>query len=497
MRSSRTMVPAGLVMVGQVITHWFWLTIATQVGLITIPYLMNEGGVLYVDVLEHRAPALAYVVAFFQRALPMDEVQLLRGLNLLLVLLISLMVYALSYVLSNQNKGVAGLSAVVFWALWEPAYGNILFYFDSVLGLMILLAVFLWVMLNQRLPLVGVALLSGLALGSGTLVKQHGWAAVVLFGLWVLIWGAANRRRWLVVMGYSVGVLILPLMMVGYYASIGHLDAYIYWTYTFNLSGSVPPLPPTSAYVYKMLLTHIFLPVGALLAWREYRDNKMWLLLIMMWLAGSVTLLPKFGEIHTMTQLPILAVLSGMVIAILWRDVQFKWNVHGWLQNASLSTVGLVGVLAFVLVGWLWAVMISYVPVAGIRAGVIAHDEFVPLADRLNELKADGDTLFVLPALDGNPQLHLMTGMLPPSTWTTTHECMLCAPNLTEQLLAEWDASPPTYIVYFPDLVNPLQALDPVLAFMEERYEPLETFGDVLFNGEAIIMVQQDTNAAQ
>lgn len=479
-----------LIMAAQVVTHLFWLTIATQVGLITIPYLMNRGGTLYVDVLEHRAPALAYTVALAQRLTTIDPAQLLRLLNLGLVLAVSVLVLTLTLRLASRAAWVGGLFALAFWFLWEPSYGNILFYFDSVLGLLILAAVALWVTLHEHLPLPLVALLVGLILGGSTLVKQHGWAAVVLFGGWLLVWGAANRGRLMAVIGYGVGAALLPAAMLGYYASIGHVAEYIYWTYTFNLSGSVPPLPPTSAYVYKMLLTNGLLPVFALMAWRK-RD-PLWLLLLVMWAAGSVTLVPKFGEIHTMAQLPVLAVMSGMVVAELWDALELRPRVWRWVDEAAPLALGLVGVVMFAAVGWLWAVMISYVPVAGIRGGVIAHDEFIPLAQRLTELTDDGDTLFVLPALDGNPQLHLMTGLDAPATWTTTHDCMLCAPALTEQILTEWDAAPPTYLVYFPELVNPRQAIEPLLDFMDTHYETVETFGPVLFNGEAVILRYAD-----
>lgn len=464
-----------LVILVQIFTHLFWLTIAAQVGLVTIPWLMNRGYVIYDTVLEHRAPALAFIIAFFQRIIPIAPVTLLQWLNLALVILSSLLIYVLAYRLSDANKPLAAVIALIVWAWWEPSYGNILFYYDSVLGFLILLAIVVWVGLQKR-PL-WAALSAGLLLGISTIVKQHGWAAVGMFGLWLLIWGSVRTNRWRIIGVYIIGAMLLPLLVVMLQAAQGNLANYIYWTYTFNLSGSVPPLPPTSSFIYKMLLTHIFVMPFALLTWQHRREKPLYLLLLMMWVASGITLLPKFGEIHTMTMLPLVAVMSGLTVTILLRDFDMR----------QTSEQVLLGVMLLIGAGALWGGLVSYVPTVLGHGAVLAYDEFKPLAARLDELKSPGDTLFVLPGLDGNTQLNLMTDMLPPQTWTTTHDCVLCAPGLTERLLSGWDTAPPTYIIYFPDLITPYQASEPLVQYMEAYYTEIEFFGMIPFNGNAYI----------
>ncbi|MEO0563695.1 MAG: hypothetical protein AAF125_16435, partial [Chloroflexota bacterium] len=130
---------------------------------------------------------------------------------------------------------------------------------------------------------------------------------------------------------------------------------------------------------------------------------------------------------------------------------------------------------------------LPFIPTEVGRNATIAYDEFIPVAASLNTLKTDDDTLFVLPALDGNPQLHIMTDLPPPSSWTTTHDCMLCAPGLPERLLTEWADTPPTLIVYFPELVSPRQKIEPLLAFLEANYVRIEETAFVPFNGPSYI----------
>lgn len=472
------------VLLAQLGLHLFVYTSAGQVGLLTIPWLLNRGGTLYGDVLEHRAPVLAWLMALAGRVVPLDPAPLLLLLDTLLVLGVSVAVYALALRLTARRAGA--LAALLTWVWWSPSYGNVRFYYDSVLGALLLGAFGLWLALRGRAPR-WTPFAVGLVLGAGVLVKQHGGAAVVLVGLWLL--ATAGRGRWRAAVGYSAGVLALPLVVVAYQAAIGNLGEFFYWTVTFNLSGDVPPLPPTSAFVYKMLLTHALLPVFVLFTLREPRPART--LLLALWLAGTATLVPKFGEIHTMALLPVLAVLSGWAVAdLLPTQPPARW---GGVRAATPAALGLAGVGVAVAGGWLWAGLLTAVPTAVGRGATLAYDEFLPLAALLGEVTAPGDTLAVLPALDGNPQLHIQAGLLPPpGVWTTTHDCMLCAPGLTERLLADWDAHPPTWVVLFPELINPRQNIDPLLAYVAAEYVPVMDFAPVPFNGAGTLYRHRD-----
>jgi hypothetical protein len=476
-----------LAMLIQASSHLFWLTSAAQVGLITIPWLLNRGGVLYGTVLEHRAPLLAYTIALSQQLIPLDPATLLRLINIGLVLGGSVLVYTIT--LRLTGRWLAAVIALGVWAWWEPVYGNILFYYDSVLGMLLLGGFGLWLTLKGHHQWWTAPFGIGLLLGIGVMVKQHGGAALVIGGLWLLTWGGARRGRLRSAVIYCLGGVLVPLLIVVYQAAIGNLSEFIYWTVTFNLSGDVPPLPPTSAFVYKMLLTHLFLPAFVLFTLRKPQPERF--LLLGLWAAGAVTLFPKAGEIHTMALLPVLSVMSGWAAADLLPTTRLR-PIH-WLREATPTALGLVSVVGLALVGWLWAGLITLIPTEVGRGAMLAYDEFEPLAAQLNNLTEDGDTLFVLPALDGNPQLHLMTGLMPPGTWTTTHDCMLCAPGLAERLLSEWGESPPTWIVYFPDLVNPRQNIEPLLDFLQAEYVEVDRFDSISFNGPGTVYLHKDS----
>jgi hypothetical protein len=304
---------------------------------------------------------------------------------------------------------------------------------------------------------------------------------VVLFGLWLLAYYPRRRLLW-----FAASALLFPLLALIVTAVQGTLANYLYWTWTFNFSGLMPPEPLSGDFLRKLLLTNALVPAFALLALRPGRERRLQVLVLLLWLAGSSTLIPRPGEIHAMGQLPALAVLSGAALAALWAQAR-GWR-HGqpfgrWLRALDTTQAVLLGVLIAGGAAWLWTGAAAYGrgPVA-----TPAHDEFAPIAAELRQLAAPGNTLFVLPQTDSTPQLHPLSGLLPPGTWVKGWRWYLAAPGMLDTLLTEWEANPPTYLVYFPELIaEGLPEIAPLVAFMEARYTPIAAYDDVPFHGPA------------
>ncbi|GAB4575037.1 MAG: hypothetical protein Kow0077_24580 [Anaerolineae bacterium] len=77
--------------------------------------------------------------------------------------------------------------ALLFWAVWEPVYNNIMFYYDALVGISLVLAVLVWFMLQKRFYQHLSPFVTGMILGGATLLKQHAWMGVFLFGLWLVV----------------------------------------------------------------------------------------------------------------------------------------------------------------------------------------------------------------------------------------------------------------------------------------------------------------------
>ncbi len=465
------------VLIVQTVTHLAWLPISTQVGQMTIPWLMSRGMTLFGNVLENRPPASAAIIALLLRLLPgVDQVLLVRALNLIVILLITLLVYRLTERLSGS--GWAGVLAVLFWALWEPVYGNLLFYFDTIVGLLLILTALIAIDARRLWQIA----LCGLLLGLATLFKQPAWAAVILFALWLAV---ARRWRDLVVM--AAAALIFPVLALAIFALQGHLSAYVFWNFGRYLINTPDSSPLSGVTVRKLLLTDLLAPAFLLLALRQ-PDRRRWLLIAALWLEGGVELLPNFGEIYVMAHLPLLAVMSGAVMAKALPDHVLPIRPRRWIARADTLQLAVVGMALALGIGWAWIVATPYVPGSLGRAKIPAYDEFIPVAERINRLKQPGDTLYVLPMLDGNPQLFVQTGMMPPGLWVTSNSVFLAVPGVADQLLAEWAETPPDIVVDFPDLHAVAgEWVLPLTRFVEAHYTVVEQIDDVPFNGDAII----------
>ncbi len=465
----------------QGVTHLAWLSISTQVGQLTIPYLMSRGLPIFSRVIENRPPADAALLALLFKLLPsVEPIFIVRALNLLLVLGLTLLIYGLAKRLTAST--LAGICAALFWALWEPVYGNILFYFDALVGATFALTVLVWLITESRKPGWLAPFLCGLLLGGATLFKQPAWAGVILFALW-LIFVARRGRQF---PAFVLGVIVFPLAAILMVAAQGTLDSYLFWNYSRYFSGIPNAQPLTGSIVRKFLLTNV-LAFAFLLQIPRGDQPRQRALVGALWLAGGATLLPNFSEIYVMGHLPLLSVMSGSVIASVLDVEAFRAPVR-WLRSASAASITLAGLALAIALGWGWTIAVTYVPNPLGRAQIPAYDEFRPVAVRLLALRQPDDTLFVLPMSDGNSQLYALTGMLPPGTFVNSHAVFLNVPSVDETLLAEWAAQPPDLMVYFPQLQSEFEpGVTPLIAFMEAHYQAVDQVDGVPFNGDAII----------
>ncbi len=473
------------VLLVQTLTHLAWLPISAHSGQVAIPWMMNQGRTLFGDLLEQHAPATSLIAALAQRVVGGDPVLVDRLLNLLLVLALTLLIFNLARHLAGT---VAGVIAALIWFWWEPVYGNVLFYFDSLVGLMIMLALTAWISLERRQPGWFAPVIAGLLLGGATLAKQHAWLGLALFGLWLLL----THRR--LTTAYVVGALILPLAAVLVTVAQGTFADYIYWNWTFNLSGLMDALLPTGDLVRKLLLSNLFVPAFVLLALRQAvpQRRNLWLLIAALWLSTTVDLLPRFSDDQAMAHLPLASVIGGVVLALLLPAIRSL--PRRWRQITTAEAV-LVSVGVMALLAWLWTGIAVYGSAPLGHAGIPAYDEFQPLAVALKQVSQPGDTLFVLPETDSTPQIHVVADLLPPSTWIKGWSWYFEAPGVLNRLSSEWQADPPTYIVYFPDLIAVGQpGIAQLVAFMNDQYEFVETVPAIVFHGDAIIYRYRDAS---
>jgi hypothetical protein len=459
-----------LVVLFQGFTHLFWLSPSTHSGQIAIPWMMNRGRVLFGDIWEQHAPGSSLLGALAQSIIPLEHDLLIKLLNTILVVAITLLVYQLATKLS-QN-GSAGMLSVLVWVWWEPVYGNVMFYFDTLLALCILQALVVYFHHHNK-PTLPQIIIIGLLMGLATLFKQHAWLAVGCFGLWLVI-VHRHPRIWI---PYGLAVLVIPVIQWGLLASQGLLESYVFWNWGFNLSGYMDGVPLDGDFFRKLLLSNLLVFPFMFIALR--RENRRYLLLVLMWLATLTVLYPRFGEIHGMGHLPFMAVMSGMVLAWLIPDLN-TWRT--W----DIPRQVIAGLAIAIGIGWFWTGAVSYIPTQLGAGAVLAYDEFRGLVAELQPLIDTDDTLFVLPETDSTPQLHPMTGMMPPTTWIKGWNWYFEPDFVLPTLHDNWDSIPPTWVIVFPDLVaSGTPGITQLLERVEAQYSLTLTVDEVFLHGVA------------
>ncbi len=455
----------------QALTHLFWLSPSVHSGQMAIPWLMNNGMRLFDDILEQHAPGSSLLGAAAQR-LPLDPAQAIKLLNTLLVIAFTLLIYLLAKRLAGS--ATAGILAALVYAWWEPVYGNVMLYFDTLLALCVLAALLTYFAKPER-PSTRQVILIGLLMGAATLFKQHAWLAAGLMFLWLML--TDGRRK--IALVYAGAVLLLPLFQWALLLAEGSLSSYFYWNWTFNLSGLMDGVPLDGDLFRKLLLGNLLVFPFALLAWTE-ADRRQFLL-VLMWLASLSVLYPRFGEIHAMGHLALASVMSGIVLARMgpiladWRS----WDVARLVLAGLGFGIGL---------GWLWTGAAIYLHVPLGPGATLGYDEFSELASELNARKEAGDTLFLLPETDSSPQLHPLTQMPPPGVWVKGWHWYFRAEGLLERLKGDWADEPPTWIVVFPDLIlAENRGLLELLDIVDERYQQVAEVADIYGHGAAKI----------
>lgn len=473
----------------QIITHLFWLPISAHSGQVAIPWMLNQGMTLFGDVYEQHAPATTLIAAFASRVTSLNAINTARILNVLLVVAIMFLVYGTASRLSHLRTS-AGLGAAVTWVVWEPSFGNILFYFDGVMSLLIIAALLLWLWGQKQGKRVFIAWGAGLLMGASTLAKQQAWAAVVVFGIWIVIF-ARQYFGW-----YSVGALFMPVLVVLVVGLQGNLDSYLYWNWAFNVSGLMPNALPASGFAIKLLISNAMVLPCVLLSLRQ-TERPLWILALILWLGSTATLIPRFNQIHALGHLGLTAVLSGCVIGVFVDMFQRnRMTMAGVLRETRLSQLMLIALTITLAFIWLVVSLLPYVPASQAIGRIPAYQEFTSISHLLRERSQPGDTLFVLPETDSTPQIHVLSEMIAPGTWVKGWSWYLTS-DMVDQLLTEWAANPPTWIVVFPEMIGEgMPGIEALLEFTESNYIAEFDVDQVQDHGSALIYRLADGNAS-
>jgi hypothetical protein len=318
-----------------------------------LPWLVGRGWRLYADVVDQHAPLFTGLLSFADGGDPGLPLRVATvGLHLSTLVLV--------YLVAVRLAGVAaGLIALVLAAVWLMPFEATHLWYDGALGLVYLGITYCVVRIADRSFVGGAArsesswaLAAGLLLGIGVLVKQHAVVALPFLLLGVRLAGKKEGHTRRVAL-FCAGCALPLLVALALFVSQGTLGRAWYWLVEYSMAGSYATGSALSPEIGEWaLLAALYLPLAAfgVAMYRRHTATylRLWITLLGLAMAATVTILPRYGRFHLQGAIPIIAVAGGVGAVWLWREWQL--SLRRWRRTIAVG-VGLMLVAINGMVG--------------------------------------------------------------------------------------------------------------------------------------------------
>jgi hypothetical protein len=435
------------------------------------PWLLQRGFVLYENIADLHSPLLSLLLAAWVPWVP-DGLALAKGALVALLTLTTLLTFVVAW---RKVGWPAGLWAAGFVVVWSPAFGFGKLWYETLLAPLYLLLLLVYEAPGSPRP-GGRSFLLGLLCGGAILVKQHaalvtlallGWSA---FANWISHRSLPNALRQIGLMALGTGLPIAAYVAY-HYAQAGTLEGFLFWTVSYNLAGdyeSLAALPPTAGLIARFVSSCLLLPAAVCdLVDSIRRGDRTWpwqgwaLVLLA---AASVTIYPRFAAFHLQAALPVLAVVSSLGLAWLWR-------IRG--RGRLLAT----GIAVAVSALWLIVAIPDYKPVLDTSSPqqIWEYSDLLPLAREIRQQIGPEGCAYLFPDDEAAANLYYLLGCSPPNFWIF-HYPWYMLDWVQARILLSLQAHPPEWVVYRPGRWNIEQYAPDIVGYLQAHYQREASF---------------------
>src|SRR5574341_27535 len=433
-------------------------------AVVGIPWLITQPGYrLYTNITDQHAPGATWLNTLLLLIVP-DHI--LRSRLFMILILLACM--GMVFTLARRWWGtISGLAGAALFAAWAAAIMDRPLYYEVWVGLLTLLAVWVWHRTDAGWPR---PLIAGLLVGVAILCKQHSLALAAVFVIWRVLGG--DFPSMLADIGlFLLGALLPPLLDGIFISTQGRLDDAIYWIWTYNLrdeyqADTARPVPLRE--IVLMLISLLPVPLHALFSvpnrnrWKQ-ADS----LLLGLLPALIAPIYPRYNRFHLSAAVPIAALIGAGAVAYAWQSRASASPIKKRLLDAYGVGMALALLLAFALPTW-------YRIRLGPRLG--EYEALVPIGEWLDEHTdaRPGTRVWILPSGDPTDNFYAIHGYLPPLYWSQTYPWFQAVPGQTERVIAALDADPPRYAIlverWEPEIPERL------LEYLDSHYTPTGSF---------------------
>lgn len=286
------------------------------------PYLTNKGLLPYGQILDQHFPGLMFLPINLNNLGMLNELDA-RVWSIGIVILVQLLLYLIGQKLLKSK--ILALLVCLLYLMWQPFFEGWVLWIDSFLPILLLPAFYFTVRGLENGKARDV-ILSGLFLGLAIVFKQVILPLAMIVGL-VFLFRYPKVRTVLI---YGGAVSLLPLMMVGYFWSIGVFGDFWYWTVVFNLTtfAETGKKPPFFSGLVRLL--GVYLPVLGLFFVR----SRLAVVLGVFIIGSLVAIYARFDFVHLQPSLPFVCLATVLVLVRLRQTRGLRFLAAGYLMVA-------------------------------------------------------------------------------------------------------------------------------------------------------------------
>lgn len=418
----------GIIIAATLITSLAQYEVDYEVTL--LPWLLSRGWIMYRDVVDQHPPLLPTLLA----AGGGDPGPLLHAL----VALQHLALLSLTYLVARRLFGWgAGLFSLALVEAWSVALDSMRLWYDSVLGLLYLLVLFVIAGTDQPAHpgeerhsdrrFLYRSLVCGLLLAVALLIKQHALVALP-FVFAAVVWGDIPRVRARSVVAFLAG-FALPLVLTALLLLAGGaLSAAWYWIVEYSLTSSYAsdaarrPGPDEWWRLVSFLLPAVAACLLLMLRrraaggeWRVKGNSSSFpfpsssiVALSGFLLSGSLLAWPRYAPFHLQAAVPVISILAGFVFARAFGALRTRRVKAKLVAAVALALLGISALAG--ASGWVRMVQ-TYLYIGPASA---------PYAESIAPLRAwvsahgAGSPVFIY---DLDPLLYRALAVEPPRPW--------------------------------------------------------------------------------
>jgi hypothetical protein len=449
-------------------TWAFGFRLSLSLGPIVIlqPWLLDHSFIEYKNIADQHSPLMPVILAVLRWLIP-------DGYHLALLVLVGLLALTcvLVFITSQRKAGWwVGVWAAGFFVLWSPAFGLQKLWYEVFLGPIFLAWLVTYRVREDPQPnwlLVFWGILGGIAV----LIKQQAALAFVIFLLWHVLTSWVQHRPLMVILRQLVILCLAaftPLLIYSLYyvARAGTLSDFLYWTIVYNLTSdykALAAIAPTSQEAGWLISSGLLLPVALFCLFHALRKgDQTWLnfgLALSLLVASCIYAYPRFEFFHLAAALPLIAVISSMTLAYLWRfNRLIRWAVFG---GALLLSVY-----------WLATAGTGYQQLAMAKETryIYEYSDLIPLAKQVQDIVPPEESIYLFPDDESTSNLYYLVQKTPPDFWIF-HYLWYLSDWTRIKILDSLSGNPPDWVIYFPSHPDIEARAPDIVDYIQAHYQ--------------------------